>query len=95
MVGPHSPIIEYIVNGEIIWEHSFIDPWCSYERENFTTLVPSFLFTKINDSVTIRLSKKIPNYSIVPKLITPYSGIKKLNIKSIHTCNLSNLGISF
>jgi hypothetical protein len=52
MVGPRSPIIEYIVNGEIIWEHCFIVPWCSYASVNFTTLVASFFFSKINNNIT-------------------------------------------
>lgn len=88
LVGPFSPIIEYLVEGEVIWEHSFLDPWCRYARENFTTLVPSFILSSAPHGITLRISDKAPDFSIVLKSDTPYLGPKKLDIATLYTCNL-------
>ena len=89
--GPFSPVIEYLSDGNVIGEHCFFDPWCYYERENFDTLVPEFIFEKLtSNSIGIRISNKSPDFTIT-KTKEVFIVPKKLLLKSIYTSGLDNL----
>ena len=92
-IGPFSPIIEYISEGSIIGTHSIFDQWCYYERDNFTTLVPQSILKKSSKSLAIKISSELPNFSLT-KTGEIFNLPKKLDIKSIFTCDLKNFSHS-
>ena len=89
-IGPYSPIIEYISNGSMIGKHSIFDQWCHYERDNFTTLVPQSILKKSSSkSLVIKISSESPNFSLT-KTGEIFNFPKRLDIKSIFTCDLKD-----
>jgi hypothetical protein len=87
-IGPYSPVIEYISDGLVIGKYSIFDPWCYYERDNFTTLVPQSIFKKLSSkSLIIKISPDSPDFSIT-KTGEIFTIPKRLDIKSVFTCDL-------
>jgi hypothetical protein len=94
IVGPHTPIIEYISDGAIIGVQNFFDPWCYYERVLFSTLVPHSVFKKISSkSLDLRISSESPDFSIT-KTGEIFKVPRRIDINSIFTCNLENFSLS-
>lgn len=90
-IGPFSPVIEYLSNDAIIGTKSIFDPWCYYERDNFTTLVSQSMLKKLTtNSITIKISADPPDFGIT-KTGQVFNLQKKLDIKSIFTCGLNDL----
>jgi len=89
-IGPYSPVLEYVSGGNLISKTSVFDPWCYYERDNFTTLVPNNIFKKISsNSLAIKISLDLPDFSIT-KTGEVFDMPRKLNVKSIFTCDLKD-----
>ena len=89
-IGPYSPVLEYICDGKLVSKSSIFDTWCHYERDNFTTLVSNTVFKKISTgSLVIKISLDSPDYSIT-KTGEVFDLPKKLDIKSIYTCDLKD-----
>ncbi len=93
-VGPFSPILEYYSdNDDLIWEKEFLDPWCRYERENFTTLIPNQILSKTNRMVRIKISDKLPDYSKVLKYEEKFLGERVMKLESLYFCNLTDVSV--
>jgi hypothetical protein len=89
-IGPFSPVIEYISDGVVIGSKSIFDTWCYYQRDNFTTLVPQSIISKLTtNSISIKISSVSPDYSIT-KTGEIFNIEKKLEIKSLYTCDLKD-----
>lgn len=91
--GPFSPIINIFSNDSLIKEQSIFDPWCHYERENFTSLIYSSQIQYGNNKIKIQISDKDPDYAST-QTGEVFLGEKKFKIKSMFTNNITNFDFS-
>jgi hypothetical protein len=87
--GPFSPIINIFSNDSLIKEQSIFDPWCHYERENFTSLIHSSQIEHGNNKIAIKISDKDPDYAST-QTREVFLGEKKFKIKSMFTNDITN-----
>lgn len=90
--GPYAPIIDIFSNDLLVKEQSIFDPWCHYERENFTTLIYSSSISKGRNKIDIKISNKDPDYEST-KTGEIFLGEKKLKIKSFFTNDINNFNV--